>query len=204
MKEFWDERYGLNEFVYGETPNLFFKEVIDNYSPKGNILLPAEGEGRNAVYAAKNSLNVTCFDLSEQGKLKALKLAQAQNVTINYLVGNVSEMNFKTASFDVLAFIYAHFSPNLKEKYYKELVEKVKPGGLIIFEGFHKNQLEVNKENETSFGPQNEAMLFSVDELKSYFFDVEPLYLKEEIIQLNEGNFHKGKGAVIRFIGKKK
>ena len=56
MKELWDKRYAEKDYVYGIEPNQFFKEVLDKYSFKGKILLPAEGEGRNAVYAAKKGL----------------------------------------------------------------------------------------------------------------------------------------------------
>jgi hypothetical protein len=40
--------------MYGTTPNEFFKQQLDLLEP-GNILLPADGEGRNAVYAASQS-----------------------------------------------------------------------------------------------------------------------------------------------------
>jgi hypothetical protein len=70
----WNERYGADEYVYGKEPNGFLKEFIDNHPP-GKILLPAEGEGRNAVYAASKGWEVTAFDFSEEGKKKALKLA---------------------------------------------------------------------------------------------------------------------------------
>ena len=66
----------LEEYAYGITPNVFFKETIENYDLKGEILLPAEGEGRNAVYAAKNGLKVTAFDISREGKNKALKFPE--------------------------------------------------------------------------------------------------------------------------------
>jgi len=60
-------------------PNHFFKEELDNVKP-GNILLPAEGEGRNAVYAAKLGWNVLAFDDSASGKKKAKKLAEENNI----------------------------------------------------------------------------------------------------------------------------
>ncbi|MDA0985112.1 MAG: hypothetical protein O3C56_04825 [Bacteroidetes bacterium] len=51
MKDFWNERYASTEYVYGKEPNQYFKQILCSLSP-GKILLPAEGEGRNAVYAA--------------------------------------------------------------------------------------------------------------------------------------------------------
>ena len=57
MKEIWDKRYSTAVYAYGEEPNAFFKEKLDSQNLEGSILLPAEGEGRNAVYAAKKQLN---------------------------------------------------------------------------------------------------------------------------------------------------
>lgn len=52
MKEFWNDRYGQLEFAYGIEPNVFFKQELDELK-EGTILLPAEGEGRNAISTAK-------------------------------------------------------------------------------------------------------------------------------------------------------
>ena len=203
MKEFWEERYGAEEFAYGVEPNKFFEKVLTENSLKGAILLPAEGEGRNAVFAAKKGLNVTCFDMSTQGKLKAQKLAELNNVTINYLVGELSELHFEKNSFDIIVLIYAHFPPNLKKAYHKKIASYLKKGGTLILEGFSKNQLKINEENQQAFGPKNIDMLYTVEEIKNDFENLEIQILKEEQIILNEGIHHTGKGSVIRFVGKK-
>lgn len=70
MKKLWDSRYSNLNYAYGIEPNKFFKEVLDKNNFTGKILLPAEGEGRNAVYAAKKGLDVTAFDISIEGKKK--------------------------------------------------------------------------------------------------------------------------------------
>ena len=57
MKDFWESCYGNDEYIYGKTPNLFFKNAIDQMEP-GKLFLPGEGEGRNAVYAAEHDWDV--------------------------------------------------------------------------------------------------------------------------------------------------
>ena len=113
MKEIWDNRYRDIEYAYGEKPNVFFKETLDNLNLKDSIILPAEGEGRNAVYAAKRGLDVTAFDISIEGKNKALDLAKKENVEINYEVGEFFELNLVKDSYDCAALIYAHFPPTI-------------------------------------------------------------------------------------------
>lgn len=72
--ERWNERYSTDEFAYGEEPNAYFKEQLDKLNA-GAILFPAEGEGRNAVFAATRGWRVAAFDISTEGKKKALRLA---------------------------------------------------------------------------------------------------------------------------------
>ena len=60
MKEFWDDRYSKNEFAYGEQPNNYLKEQLEKLQV-GRILFPAEGEGRNAVFAATLGWKVSSF-----------------------------------------------------------------------------------------------------------------------------------------------
>ena len=203
MKEFWNERYNAEEYAYGTTPNVFFKQVLDEHNLSGKILLPAEGEGRNAVYAAKKGLEVLAFDISDAGKKKAMYLAQQQGVHITYEVGGLHELEMHHEQFDVAALIYAHFPPNLLAEYHKKIGDLIKPNGMVILEGFSKNNLPLREANPQVGGPANVEMLFSVDQIAQDFTDFEPLQLEEVEVELNEGKYHNGTGKVIRFVGRK-
>ncbi|GAB2536933.1 hypothetical protein [Rufibacter soli] len=74
MQDFWNNRYHRHKSVYGAKPNEFFKAQLAGLKP-GALLLAAEGEGRNAVYAAHQGWKVSAFDFSTTGKAKALQLA---------------------------------------------------------------------------------------------------------------------------------
>lgn len=199
----WDERYSSEAFAYGEEPNNYLKEQLEKLNA-GSILFPAEGEGRNAVFAARLGWNVSAFDISIEGKKKALKLAAKNGVAIDYQVGELSQLNYAPAQFDALALIYAHFPAAIKSALHKELNTYVRPGGVVIFEAFSKNHLKYQAKDPQIGGPKELDMLFSIDEIKSDFSDYEIIELEEKEIELNEGEFHKGVGSVIRFTGKKK
>ena len=203
MKEMWDSRYSSEDYAYGITPNDFFKDAIDKYELTGEILLPAEGEGRNAVYASKKGLNVSAFDISGEGKKKALKLAEQENVEINYEVGDFFELNVINKQYDCAALIYAHFPPSLLSTYHKKISDLIKPGGTIILEGFSTRHLELRKRNPNVGGPNKAEMLFSEDTIKSDFSGFEIIELDEVNVELNEGLFHNGIGKVMRFVGRK-
>lgn len=201
MKEsknnFWNQRYDAEDYVYGTSPNDFFKEQLTKIN-KGDLLLPAEGEGRNAIYAAKQGWNVMAFDSSESGKQKALKLASEHKVAFNYEVKDV--LSFKTnEQFDVLGLIYAHFPKDIRKSANQYLLQFLKSNGTVIFEAFAKEQLE-----NASGGPKNLDMLFSIEDIQNEFSGLEFEFLQQQTIQLNEGEHHKGKAEVIRFVGRKK
>jgi SAM-dependent methyltransferase len=203
MKEMWDSRYSNEEYAYGTLPNEFFRESLDKYKPTGKILMPAEGEGRNAVFAAKSGLDVTAFDISIEGKNKALKLADQENVTIDYQVGDFYELKLVDVQYDAAALIYAHFPPSLLSKYYRKIAELIKPGGMIMLEGFSKNHIKYQEKYPNIGGPKTLDFLFSKESIQADFADFEIIQLEEVEVALNEGIYHNGIGSVIRFIGKK-
>ena len=203
MKEKWDERYSAVGFAYGEEPNNFLKEELIKI-PVGTILFPAEGEGRNAVYAARTGWKASAFDLSAEGRKKAMQLAGKHGVSIEYAVGEPEHMSYTTDQFDAIALIYAHFPAGMKSAYHKKLATFLRPGGTVIFEAFSKNHLEYMRNNPQMGGPKEVETLFSTEEIRSDFENFEIIELREQEIELNEGNFHIGKGSVIRFVGRKK
>lgn len=203
MKEFWNNRYAEKEFAYGEKANNFLIQQLPKFT-KGKILFPAEGEGRNAVFASTLGWEVFAFDLSIEGKNKAEQLANKNNVSINYQVGEFSEIKYQENYFDAIGLIYAHFSAETKSMYHQKLVQLLKPNGIIIFEAFSKNHLQYNSVNEKVGGPKDFGMLFSIEEMRTDFTNFEILELQETEVELEEGNYHNGKGSVIRFVGRKK
>lgn len=201
--ERWNDRYSSDEFAYGEEPNNYLKEQLEKL-PVGAILFPAEGEGRNAVYAAKLGWTVSAFDISTEGKSKALRLAEINKVSIDYQVGELQTLNYGPEQFDAIALIYAHFPADIKSLYHTTLNKYLRTGGTVIFEAFSKKHLEYISKNEKIGGPKDIDMLFSIVELQSDFANYDVVALEEQEIELSEGFFHNGKGSVIRFTGTKK
>jgi len=199
----WNERYSKDEFAFGKQPNNYLKEQLEKLNV-GTILFPAEGEGRNAVFAANLGWTVSAFDISMEGKKKADRLAKINNVTIDYQVGDLQEISFDTEQFDVIALIYAHFPANIKSLYHKTLDKYLRNGGVVIFEAFSKRHIDYVSKNEKVGGPRDLESLFSIEEIKSDFANYDIIELEEKEIELSEGLYHNGTGSVIRFVGQKK
>ncbi len=123
MKYFWNQRYAEDSFAYGTLPNVFFKQELDKLAP-GFLLLPAEGEGRNATYAASKGWEVSAFDFSASAMKKALELAKHQDVHLDF---------HSDKKFDVLGLFYVHFSTDIRVRAHQHLLQFLKPNGTVIF-----------------------------------------------------------------------
>lgn len=197
MDNTWNERYSTPEYLYGKEPNLWFKAFIDSHRP-GRVYLPGEGEGRNAVYAARKGWQVDAADQSPNAREKALKLAGEAGVVISYEIGNILELDPLPESYDAIGLIYIHKTPGQREILYPKLIRALKPGGWLVLEAFNKKQI-----NNNTGGPKEIDMLFSIDELREYFKSLAIVELEEQEQWLEEGLLHVGKADTVRLLAYK-
>lgn len=195
MNNFWDQRYSIEAYAYGEKPNQFVSEELAKLTP-GSVLFPAEGEGRNAVFAATKGWQVSAFDPSEEGRKKALQLASKHNVEIDYRLATYENVAYPPLLFDCVVLVFAHMPADKRSIYHRKLSNYLKPGGRLILEGFSKEQLQY-----PSGGPGNIDMLFSEDELETDFAHFSNLKIRKTETYLDEGLYHRGPASVIRVQG---
>ncbi|MFZ1311741.1 MAG: class I SAM-dependent methyltransferase [Chitinophagaceae bacterium] len=196
MQQFWDQRYVENETVYGNEPNKFFKLFIDLHKP-GTLLLPGEGEGRNAVYAASKGWQVDAFDFSQVAREKALDFARGERVIINYELKNI--VDFKAGKqYDAVGLIFVHLPEVLRKKFHQEVYNSIKPGGFMVLEAFAKEQAQLE-----SGGPRDATLLYDAPSLCNDFPFLHMLSCEQKDIFLDEGDYHKGKASVLRMIGQR-
>ena len=196
MQQFWDQRYVENETVYGNEPNKFFKLFIDLHKP-GTLLLPGEGEGRNAVYAASKGWQVDAFDFSQVAREKALDFARGERVIINYELKNI--VDFKAGKqYDAVGLIFVHLPEVLRRKFHQEVYNSIKPGGFMVLEAFAKEQAQLE-----SGGPRDATLLYDAPSLCNDFPFLHMISCEQKEIFLEEGDYHKGKASVLRMIGQR-
>jgi len=197
MKDFWDSRYKSKDYAYGKEPNVFFADQIGNIPP-GKLLLPCEGEGRNAVFAAALGWEVDAVDMSEAGREKAMKFAKKSDVNFKYYINNIEAYNAPNEFYDAIGFVYAHFHNKKRNQIHNQLLKFLKPGGWIILEAFSKKQIPY-----PSGGPKDLEMLYDLNDLKQDFDHYKKVIQQELLIELDEGEFHRGKAMVVRYVGRK-
>ena len=194
MKEMWEQRYGQVEYAYGEEPNAFFKTCLDRMRP-GRLLLPGEGEGRNAVHAAVQGWMVHAFDFSAAGREKALRLAVRHGVKINYEVTDYESARIEPGAYDAVALIFAHMPESTRRSVHRKLATALAAGGRLIVEAYSKEQLDYG-----TGGPPNEELLYSLDELREDFPSLDILQLEKQETEIREGRYHTGLASVIRLV----
>jgi SAM-dependent methyltransferase len=194
--EFWNQRYSAPEYVYGIRPNEFFRSNLEKF-PAGKILLPGEGEGRNAVFAASMGWSVDAFDQSVEAKRKADRLANEKEVKIFFQLADIESFTPKK-TYDLIGLFFLHFPPSVRFAYHTKMGKWLKPGGSILLEAFTPDQLKYG-----TGGPSDQTMLYNFQILKADFSSFQINHLEEGETHLEEGTGHSGLASTIRMIAQK-
>ena len=193
----WDERYSEAGFAYGTEPNAFLVSVNEQI-PRGDVLCLCEGEGRNAVYLAKQGCQVTAVDASSVGMNKAQQLAIQQGVKIQTIVSDLEHFVIEENRWDAIVSIFCHVPAALRAKVHQQCVAGLKPGGVLVLEAYTPKQLEYK-----TGGPAHEEMTMNLtalhEELKGLHFS-HAFEIDRDVI---EGKYHTGKGAVVQIVAHK-
>ena len=197
METFWNDRYRESGLAYGEQPNAFFAQFIDSHTP-GRILLPADGQGRNGLYAAAKGWAVDAFDFSEEAQKHTLASAKAKGLTINYWIDDLKTAQFEPEGYDAIGLIYVHFPAPLRTDFHHRCLAALKPGGHIVLEAFHPDQM-----GRPSGGPSSPDRLFTKERLHADFSKANILLLEKAEVMLEEGKYHQGMAAVMRMVVQK-
>lgn len=193
----WDERYQTDNYVYGKQANDFLVEVLSQL-PKGDLLTLGEGEGRNAVYLAREQFNVTAIDGSAVGLAKAKKLADENNVNLNLRIEDLSEFEVAQNKWDVIVSIFCHLPSSLRIPLYSKLIASLKPGGYFVLEAYSPEQLTYK-----TGGPPNIDMLVDLPELESHFHQFDRIICQKTERNIEEGKLHNGNASVVQLLAQK-
>ncbi len=199
MKDFWEQRYGADEYAYGVEPNAFLVDQAGQLAPQSKLLVVGDGEGRNGVWLAGQGMQVTSVDYSAEGVKKSQALAAQRGVNVNAICADLTAWAWPEGEFDAVAAIFVHFPSSIRAQLHAAMLKALKPGGLLILEGFHKDQL-----NYESGGPPNEDMLYTTDMLRGDVKDTDIILLEQGVTMLDEGRFHSGDGAVVRLVAERR
>lgn len=181
----YDTKYEESKYYWGVEPSHSCYEVMKVLPPiKHYKLLDVGcGEGKDAVFFAKNGYDVTAFDISENGIEKAKKLASDNQVNLNTFVANINEYT-PEESYDI---VYSSSVLHLVQKkiaseFILDLIDKTNNGGI------HMIQIHVKKPFILKPpSPDDSIESWKSGELFSLYADHEILYCDEYIFDCNSG-----------------
>jgi cyclopropane fatty-acyl-phospholipid synthase-like methyltransferase len=199
MVNLWDERYSQEGYLFGTEPNAFLVMQRHMLKPDMTCLAVADGEGRNGVWLAEQGLQVISVEASKVALDKAKKLAQHRGVELQFEQADLAKWQWGEDRFDVVAAIFIQFAPPaLREQIFDGIKQCLKPGGLLLLQGYTPRQLEYK-----SGGPSVEENMYTEAMLRKAFCDMEILHLSEHDDFVSEGTAHSGMSALIDLVARK-
>lgn len=192
----WNQRYNEEGFAYGTEPNDFLKSEYCRIAKGGRVLCLAEGEGRNAVFLAKQGYSVTAIDQSSVGLQKAERLATERGVKISTTVTDLADYDLGSEVWDGIVSIAAHVPGLLRKELHTQVVNALKNNGVFILEAYTQRQLEMAGVG----GPPHKELFMSLDALKVELEGLEFIIGREVERTISEGKYHQGESAVVQVV----
>jgi hypothetical protein len=130
---------------------------------------------------------------------KARAFAAAQGVTVDYAVAGVDDLAWPEALYDGVAAIFVQFAdPAMRQRLFNGLVRALKPGGLLLLQGYTPRQLDYR-----TGGPGQIAHLYTPAQLRQELAALQIEELREYDDDLAEGSAHRGRSALVGLVARK-
>jgi SAM-dependent methyltransferase len=189
----WQARFATPDYAFGKEPNYFLKSCRGLLPPSGRALAVADGEGRNCVWLAEQGLDVLSLDFSPAAQRKARALAAERRVKVSFVQADAHAWDYPELAFDVVVEVFAQFSsPDERAEKWAGMRRTLKPGGLLIVQGYTPKQLQYG-----TGGPKRLENLYTRAMLERAFGDFSKLTIVEEEREMREGASHAGMSALI-------
>lgn len=197
--DFWNARYASADYIFGTAPNQFLASHADLIQPGMRTLAVADGEGRNSVWLAEHGAQVHALDVSPIALDKARALAQARGVSIQFEQADLLNWTWPEAEYDLVVAIFIQFaSPDQREPIIAGLRHALKPGGMLILQGYTPKQIEFG-----TGGPGSAENMYTESLLRKWFGDWQIRHLREHEDFISEGTHHHGQSALIDLVAQK-
>ncbi|ALQ68363.1 class I SAM-dependent methyltransferase [Bacillus thuringiensis] len=195
MNNFWNDRYKSDEYFYGEEPNAFIKEQVFRLTNHNKVIAFAEGEGRNAVFLARQGHKVTAIDYSKDGLEKTKKLAMKHNVDVHTKKVDLLADSLPVNEYDAAIMVFGHFHNDHKKMVLDKMIQTIKPGGLILFEVYSNKQI-----NYGTGGPKDIEMLYDPIDILTWCEKHKVIHFFNGEQERVEGKGHTGLANVIQVV----
>jgi 2-polyprenyl-3-methyl-5-hydroxy-6-metoxy-1,4-benzoquinol methylase len=198
--DFWNKRFNTPDYIFGKAPNEYLQAQAWLHLKKGDsVLCVADGEGRNSVWLAKQGMRVDAFDLSEIALSKAVALATEEAVQVQFSLASSDTWEWEPNQYDAVVGIFIQFAdPVMRARLFAQMVSTLRPGGLLIIQGYTPKQLEFK-----TGGPSILEHLYTEDLIHDLISDLKIIDLCVYEKMLSEGPKHTGMSALLGLVARK-
>ena len=197
--ERWNGRFAAEGYVFGTAPNAFLAAQAPLLTPGARALCIADGEGRNSVWLARQGLQVTAFDFSPVGIVKARRLAARFGVAVDYRLSDVDAWPWNAPPYDMVAAIFVQFAPPpQRQRMFDGMMRALKPGGLLILQGYRPEQIAYS-----TGGPKRRENMYTEELLRDSFGEFDIMHLASHDDVVDEGPGHSGMSALIDLVARR-
>jgi len=180
-----DRLYRQPGFYWGTEPNRLAHRLLETLpSVQGKTVVDLGcGEGRDAVYFAKNGLNVIAVDLSQAGLEKAKQWAETEGVALTTVRADLLSHRMDAKVDAVYSIGVLHYlPPRMRPDTFAHYKAMTQSGGIHTFNVFvEKPYLPVPPDYA-----QNEYF-YRTGEILQYYWDWEILSFEEYVFDCHSG-----------------
>lgn len=130
----FDRIYRMDTPPFKTTASQFLARMVEGRKP-GRALDVAMGQGRNSLFLAGAGWEVTGYDISEDGMTAARAAAGKAGLLMRTVLASHDQFDYGTAQWDLIVETFA-FTNLSDAAYRKRVIDSLKPGGLLVIEGF--------------------------------------------------------------------
>ena len=156
----WDARYRASDLVWGVAPNRWVEQEVAGLRP-GNALDLACGEGRNAIWLARQSWRVTAVDFSAVaiGKGRQLEEHELAKPSIAWVVADATTFT-AAETVDLALLCYLQLPAGERRAAVRHAAKALAPGGVLLVIAHDSRNL-----TDGAGGPQDPAVLYTATDV---------------------------------------
>jgi SAM-dependent methyltransferase len=154
--EAWNERYRAGELVWSAGPNQFVETELAGLPP-GRALDLAAGEGRNAIWLARQGFRVTAVDFAEAGLEKGRILGEG--LDIDWVCADATTWT-SPAAYDVALVAYLQLRAPDRTRAMRNAYDSLRVGGTFLLVAHDLTNL-----TEGTGGPSDPAVLMTAEDV---------------------------------------
>ena len=159
----WDERYAASELVWSAEPNVFVAAELTDLEP-GRALDLAAGEGRNAIWLARQGWEVTASDFSQVALDKGRRLAG--DTEVRWVRADATQWD-EPAAYDLVVVAYLQLTATERRAALRAAYASLVVGGTLLVIAHDSSNLE-----EGTGGPQDPGVLMTAADVLGDLDDV--------------------------------